>query len=102
MGDFWFEFVEITQTIGDGLLFGATCALIGIGFTLIFGAMGKLDMTYAAASPACHLLRKHRGAAGHQPRHGGRRELDFNRPSRDRLVKKIHFAATDGNGGHER
>ena len=52
MGDFWFEFVEITQTIGDGLLFGATYALIGIGFTLIFGAMGKLNMTYAAASLA--------------------------------------------------
>ena len=52
MDDFWFEFVEITQTIGDGLLFGATYALIGIGFTLIFGAMGKLNMTYAAASLA--------------------------------------------------
>ena len=50
MGDFWFELVEITQTVGDGLLFGATYALIGIGFTLIFGAMGKLNMTYAAAS----------------------------------------------------
>ena len=52
MSDFWFEFVEITQTIGDGLFFGATYALIGIGFTLIFGAMGKLNMTYAAASLA--------------------------------------------------
>ena len=52
MGDFWFEFVEITQTIGDGLFFGATYALIGIGFTLIFGAMHKLNMTYAAASLA--------------------------------------------------
>ena len=31
MDDFWFEFVEITQTVGDGLLFGATYALIGIG-----------------------------------------------------------------------
>ena len=52
MGDFWFEFVDITQTVGDGLLFGSTYALIGIGFTLIFGAMGKLNMTYAAASLA--------------------------------------------------
>ena len=52
MDDFWFEFVEITQTVGDGLFFGATYALIGIGFTLIFGAMGKLNMTYAAASLA--------------------------------------------------
>ena len=33
-------------------MFGATYALIGIGFTLIFGAMGKLNMTYAAASLA--------------------------------------------------
>ena len=52
MGDFWFEFVEVTQTISDGLLFGATYALVGIGFTLIFGAMRKLNMTYAAASLA--------------------------------------------------
>ena len=50
MGDF--DFVYITQTVGDGLLFGSTYALIGIGFTLIFGAMGKLNMTYAAASLA--------------------------------------------------
>ena len=52
MSDFWFEFIEITQTIGDGLFFGTTYALIGIGFTLIFGAMQKLNMTYAAASLA--------------------------------------------------
>ncbi len=52
MGDFWFEVVDVTQAVGDGLLFGATYALIGIGFSLIFGAMGKLNMTYAAASLA--------------------------------------------------
>ncbi len=52
MSDFWFEFIEVTQTIGDGLLFGTTYALVGIGFTLIFGAMRKLNMTYAAASLA--------------------------------------------------
>ena len=52
MEDFWFEFVEITQAIGDGLLFGSTYALIGIGFTLIFGAMGKLNMAYAGAAIA--------------------------------------------------
>ena len=28
-------------------------------------------------------------------------KLDFSRPSRDRLVKKLHFGATDGKGGHE-
>ena len=50
MEDFWYEFVEVTQAIADGLLFGATYALIGIGFTLIFGAMGKLNMAYAAAA----------------------------------------------------
>ena len=52
MEDFWYEFIEIIQTIGDGLLFGSTYALIGIGFTLIFGAMGKLNMSYAAAAIA--------------------------------------------------
>ncbi|MDE0540172.1 MAG: branched-chain amino acid ABC transporter permease [Rhodospirillales bacterium] len=52
MSDFLLEFVEITQTIGDGLFFGTTYALIGIGFSLIFGAMRKLNMTYAAASLA--------------------------------------------------
>ncbi len=52
MEDFWFEFVEITQSISDGLLFGSIYALIGIGFTLIFGTMHKLNMAYAAASIA--------------------------------------------------
>ena len=50
MEDFWYEFVEVTQAIADGLLLGSTYALIGIGFTLIFGAMGKLNMAYAAAA----------------------------------------------------
>ncbi len=52
MSDFLLEFVEVTQTIGDGLFFGTTYALIGIGFSLIFGAMRKLNMTYAAAALA--------------------------------------------------
>jgi len=34
----------------DGVLFGATYALIGIGFTLVFGVMHKINMAYAAAS----------------------------------------------------
>ena len=50
MEDFLYEVVEITQTIWDGVLFGSTYALIGIGFTLIFGAMGKLNMAYAGAA----------------------------------------------------
>jgi branched-subunit amino acid ABC-type transport system permease component len=32
------------------VLFGATYALIGIGFTLVFGVMHKINMAYAAAS----------------------------------------------------
>ncbi len=42
--------VDILQSIADGLLFGTTYALIGIGFTLIFGVMHKINMSYAAAS----------------------------------------------------
>lgn len=36
--------------MADGVLFGATYALIGIGFTLVFGVMHKINMAYAAAS----------------------------------------------------
>jgi branched-subunit amino acid ABC-type transport system permease component len=42
--------VDILQSIVDGLFFGATYALIGIGFTLVFGVMHKINMAYAAAS----------------------------------------------------
>jgi branched-chain amino acid transport system permease protein len=52
MDEFLFEVVEITQSVWDGILFGSTYALIGIGFTLIFGAMGKLNMAYAGAAIA--------------------------------------------------
>jgi branched-chain amino acid transport system permease protein len=38
------------QAVSDGVLFGATYALIGIGFTLVFGVMHKLNLSYAAAS----------------------------------------------------
>jgi branched-subunit amino acid ABC-type transport system permease component len=41
---------DLVQAILDGLLFGATYALIGIGFTLVFGVMHKINMAYAAAS----------------------------------------------------
>jgi branched-chain amino acid transport system permease protein len=44
--------LELVQAVCDGLLFGATYAVIGIGFTLIFGVMHKLNMAYAAASLA--------------------------------------------------
>jgi branched-chain amino acid transport system permease protein len=44
--------IDLFQSISDGVLFGATYALIGIGFTLIFGVMHKINMAYAAASIA--------------------------------------------------
>ena len=42
--------LDFFQTLSDGVLFGATYALIGIGFTLVFGVMHKINMAYAAAS----------------------------------------------------
>jgi len=42
--------LDLLQAISDGVLFGATYALIGIGFTLVFGVMHKINMAYAAAS----------------------------------------------------
>ena len=51
--------VDLLQAISDGVLFGATYALIGIGFTLVFGVMHKLNLSYAAASVGgayCGLL----------------------------------------------
>jgi len=44
--------IDVLQTLVDGLLFGAIYALIGIGFTLVFGVMHKINMAYAAASLA--------------------------------------------------
>ena len=41
---------DLTQSVIDGVMFGTTYALIGIGFTLIFGVMHKINMSYAAAS----------------------------------------------------
>ena len=52
MEDFLYELIDLIQAIADGVLFGSTYALIGIGFTLIFGAMEKLNMAYAASSIA--------------------------------------------------
>jgi branched-chain amino acid transport system permease protein len=42
--------LDLLQVVSDGLLFGATYALIGIGFTLVFGVMHRLNLSYAAAS----------------------------------------------------
>jgi branched-chain amino acid transport system permease protein len=51
--------LDFIQALSDGVLFGATYALIGIGFTLVFGVMHKLNLAYAAASVGgayCGLL----------------------------------------------
>jgi branched-chain amino acid transport system permease protein len=51
--------LDFLQAVADGVLFGATYALIGIGFTLVFGVMHKLNLAYAAASVGgayCGLL----------------------------------------------
>lgn len=47
-----FFFIDLTQAIVDGLLFGTTYALIGIGFTLIFGVLRKLNLAYGASALA--------------------------------------------------
>jgi branched-chain amino acid transport system permease protein len=52
-------FVDYVQATIDGLLFGTTYSLIGIGFTLVFGVMHKINMSYAAGSLAgayCGLI----------------------------------------------
>jgi branched-chain amino acid transport system permease protein len=44
------DLFDAVQSVADGLLFGSTYALLGIGFTLIFGVMHKINLSYAAAS----------------------------------------------------
>ncbi|MEH2549895.1 branched-chain amino acid transport system permease protein [Bradyrhizobium sp. AZCC 2262] len=54
--------VDYIQTIIDGALFGATYSLIGIGFTLVFGVMQRINMSYASTSLAgayCGLMGQH-------------------------------------------
>jgi branched-chain amino acid transport system permease protein len=46
----YLDFIDTIQSIADGVLFGATYALLGIGFTLIFGVMHKINLSFAAAS----------------------------------------------------
>ena len=42
--------LDLAQSVIDGVMFGSTYALIGIGFTLVFGVMHKINLSYAAAS----------------------------------------------------
>jgi branched-subunit amino acid ABC-type transport system permease component len=52
----WIDFLDLVQSIADGVMFGATYSLIGIGFTLIFGVMHKINLSYAAASVGAAYL----------------------------------------------
>ncbi len=49
---FGLEPIDILLAITDGVLFGATYAIIGVGFTMIFGVMNKINLAYAASSIA--------------------------------------------------
>lgn len=46
----YLDLIDAVQSVVDGVLFGATYALLGIGFTLIFGVMHKINLSFAAAS----------------------------------------------------
>ena len=46
----YLDLIDAVQSAVDGVLFGTTYALLGIGFTLIFGVMHKINLSYAAAS----------------------------------------------------
>jgi branched-chain amino acid transport system permease protein len=48
----YFFLIDLIQSLVDGMLFGTTYALIGIGFTLIFGVMRKLNLAYGASALA--------------------------------------------------
>ena len=50
MSDFWWQVIDAVQSVLDGVMFGSIYALIGIGFTLIFGVMHRINLAYAAAS----------------------------------------------------
>lgn len=52
----WIDAVDLAQSLLDGVMFGTTYALIGIGFTLIFGVMHKINLAYAGASVGAAYL----------------------------------------------
>jgi branched-chain amino acid transport system permease protein len=45
-------FLDVVQQILNGFLFGSSYALIGIGFTMIFGVMGKLNLAFGVTALA--------------------------------------------------
>ncbi len=47
-----FDHIDVLQSVIDGILFGSTYAVLGLGFTIIFGAMHKLNLAYAASAIA--------------------------------------------------
>jgi branched-subunit amino acid ABC-type transport system permease component len=38
--------IDLVQNLLDGVMLGATYALLGLGFTLIFGVMGRLNLAF--------------------------------------------------------
>jgi len=44
--------IDLTQQVFNGFLFGSSYALIGIGFTLIFGVMEKLNLAFGVTALA--------------------------------------------------
>lgn len=50
------DLLDLAQSVFDGVMFGTIYALIGIGFTLIFGVMHKINLSYAAASVGAAYL----------------------------------------------
>lgn len=50
------DLLDLIQSVFDGVMFGTTYALIGIGFTLIFGVMHKINLSYGAASVGAAYL----------------------------------------------
>ena len=63
------DLIDAVQSLADGVLFGATYALLGIGFTLVFGVMHKINLSYRGRLDRRRLCepadpRRRQGAAG--------------------------------------
>ena len=48
------DLIDAVRSAADGILFSATSTLLGIGFTLIFGVIRGIDLSYATASIEPH------------------------------------------------